>query len=369
MTAEVVIYGASGYTGKLIAWHMAEFGIPFIAAGRSQQRLEEQMAKVPELEGHDYECVAVDNDRAALAQLFQGKKVVYNVVGPFMQLGGPVVEACLDAGCHYLDSTGEQDWMFHVKRTWGKQFEEKNLVLIPACSWMWVGGVLAAELALEHPGIDTLDLLYLADSYTSVASTMSFMRMLVNDQFMLHNNELETWPRATAYPVHVPDLHMGLRALPWGGGGEVVWYEDDERVNNCSVLVAFRNQEMLGAVIGMVEEFEEKYSHLEGDDREQQTNSMGNAMVSEEPGREHPDINRSIISCIARGNTESVRVILRGNSPYLQTGVFAAEATRQLLIGEHNGAGAINPATAFGARKLISATASRGYLAWSATSA
>ena len=161
MTAEVVIYGASGYTGKLIAWHMAEFGIPFIAAGRSQQRLEEQMAKVPELEGHDYECVAVDNDRAALAELFQGKKVVYNVVGPFMQLGGPVVEACLDAGCHYLDSTGEQDWMFHVKRTWGKQFEEKNLVLIPACSWMWVGGVLAAELALEHPGVDTLDLLYL----------------------------------------------------------------------------------------------------------------------------------------------------------------------------------------------------------------
>jgi short subunit dehydrogenase-like uncharacterized protein len=59
MTAEVVIYGASGYTGKLIAWHMAEYGIPFIAAGRSQQRLEEQMAKVPELEGHDYECVEV----------------------------------------------------------------------------------------------------------------------------------------------------------------------------------------------------------------------------------------------------------------------------------------------------------------------
>ena len=39
MSAEVVIYGASGYTGKLIAWHMAEYGIPFIAAGRSQQRL------------------------------------------------------------------------------------------------------------------------------------------------------------------------------------------------------------------------------------------------------------------------------------------------------------------------------------------
>ena len=63
---------------------------------------------------------------------------------------------------------------------------------------------------------------------------------------------------------------------------------------------------------------------MEGDEREQQSNQMGNDMVSEEPGREDPDINRSIISCIARGNTESRTVIMRGNSPYLKTGAFAA---------------------------------------------
>ena len=44
MSKQVVIYGASGYTGKLISWHMAELGIPFIAAGRSLSRLEEQMS-------------------------------------------------------------------------------------------------------------------------------------------------------------------------------------------------------------------------------------------------------------------------------------------------------------------------------------
>lgn len=368
MTKEVVIYGASGYTGKLISWHMAERGIPFIAAGRSKQRLEEQMAKVPELEGHDYECVEVANDRASLAALFAGKKVVYNVVGPFMQLAGPVVEACLDAGCHYLDTTGEQDWMFHVKRTWGQQFADKGLVAIPAMSYMWVAGHLAAEVALENPAIDSLDLMYLADSFTSVASTMSFMRMLVNDQYFLHNRELETWPRATPYPVHSPDLHMQLQGLPWGGGGEVVWYEEDERVSNCSVLVAFKNQAMVGAVIDMVKQFEEKYTDLEGDAREKQSNEMGNEMVSEEPGREDPDVNRSIISCIARGNTESRMVIMRGNSPYLQTAAFAAEATSQLLLGEQNGSGAISPATAFGARKLIACAASLGYLTWDATS-
>jgi len=368
MSAEVVVYGASGYTGKLIAWHLAEYGIPFIAAGRNQQRLEEQMKKVPELEGHDYECIAVEHNEESLTRLFSGKKVVYNVVGPFMQLADPVVTACLNAGCHYLDTTGEQDWMFHVKKTYGRRFEEKGLLVIPACSWMWVGGLLAAELALEHPGIDTLDLMYLADSYTSVASTMSFMRMLVNDQHYLENNELLTWPRATPFNVTVPGMHMQLRSLPWGGGGEIVWYEDDARVRNCSVLVAFRNQAMLDLVIGMVREFEEKYSHLQGDAREKQTNAMGNAMVSEEPGREDPDVNRSIISCHGRGNTESISVILRGNSPYIQTGIFAAEACKRILLGQHRGSGAISPAQAFGARELMASIAEGGYLTWTATS-
>jgi hypothetical protein len=364
MTADVVVYGASGYTGKLIAWHLAEYGIPFIAAGRDQQRLEAQMKKVPELKGHDYQCVAVEHNAEALSELFDGKKVVYNVVGPFMQLAEPVVQACLSANCHYLDTTGEQDWMFKVKHSYGQQFAAKNLVVVPACSWMWVGGLLAAELALEQPGIDTLDLLYLADSYTSVASTMSFMRMLVNDQFYLANNELETWPRAQPFDVTVPGMHMHLGSLPWGGGGEVVWFQDDERVRNCSVLVAFRNQEMFNGVLGMVRDFEANFGDLEGEEREQKTNSMGNAMVAEEPPREDPNNNRSIVSCYGRGNTESISVILRGNSPYIQTGIFAAEACKRLLLGQQLGNGAMSPAKIFGAHELIASIAQRGQLSW-----
>src|SRR5271170_3375443 len=126
---DVVLYGASGYTGKLTAWKLAERGIPFIAAGRNKARLVEEMANVPELKGHDYSCVGVPHDKAALTELFSGRKVVLNIVGPFMQLGRPVVEAALAAGCHYFDTTGETDWMFALKREYGAAFAARDLVL------------------------------------------------------------------------------------------------------------------------------------------------------------------------------------------------------------------------------------------------
>jgi hypothetical protein len=368
MSAEVVVYGASGYTGKLIAWHLAVRGIPFIAAGRNRARLEEQMRKVPELQGARYECVEVAHDVAALTALFRGRKVVYNVVGPFMQLGEPVVQACLEAGCHYLDTTGEQDWMLMLKRRYGAAYAARGRLLVPACSWMWLAGQLAAELALETPGVDTLDLCYLADSNTSVASTMSFLRMLTKDQFYLEHNALCTWPQATAYPVSIPGVHRVYNALPWSGGGEPVWYEDDPRVRNCSVLVAFRNQAMLQAIVNILVEFEQQHKHLPVEEQEKITNALGNQLVSTEPERENPDLNRSLLSCHGRGNTASVSVVLRGNSPYIQTGAFAAEATRTILLGQHGGAGFMSPAGAFGARRMIAAAADGGWLSWEASS-
>jgi len=364
---QVIVYGASGYTGKLIAWHLAEEKIPFIAAGRSAERLEEQMAAVPECSGHDYESIAVENTKEALVDLFRGKKIVYNVVGPFMQLGEPVVQAALEAGCHYFDTTGETDWMIMIRDRYGDAFRDKGLLLCPATSYMWAAGLLAAEMALETPGVDSLDILYLADSDTSVASTKSFLRMCTKPQHYLERNEMKVWPYATAYDVIAPDHHATYKAVPWSGGGETVWYQHDERVNNCTTLVAFKNREIFGAILGVLVEFEEKYRDLPPEEQEAVTNQIGAAITTEEPGREVPGLNRHITSCVGRGNTGGVRVILRGNSPYRQTGALAAEACRRVLLAKDRAAGFVSPAQAFGARELASALSELGYLAWETT--
>ena len=357
---EVVLYGASGYTGKLVSWHLAEMGIPFVAAGRNKDRLKLEMDLVPELAGHPYEIAEVAHDRESLAKLFAGKKVVYNFVGPFMQLSECVVQACLDAGVHYFDTTGETDWMLMLRDKYGAAFAAQDLLLSPASSYMWQAGVLAAEIALETPGIDTLDILYFGTSDTSEASTMSFLRMCTNPQYFLENNELVQWPYGVSYPVRVADHNRIFAALPWSGGGEPIWYQHDARVSNCQVLTAFGSP-LFPAVIKLLEDFERDHRGKSPEEREEITNAIGNQLVSVEPGREKPAVNRTVTTVVARGDTGGVEVMIMGNCGYRQTALIAAESVRRLLNGQLLKTGFQAASHAFGARNLINALAERGY--------
>src|SRR5258708_18821552 len=132
-----------------------------------------------------------------------GRKVCLNIVGRFMELGAEAVEAGWDAGCHCVDTAGEIDWVLLLRQEFGPKFKAKGLALCPANSYMFAEGNIAAEIALETPGIDTLDIVYLADSQVSVASTASFLRMCTNPQHYLQNGELVMWPYATSYSVQL----------------------------------------------------------------------------------------------------------------------------------------------------------------------
>jgi len=69
----VVVYGASGYTGRLICEYLREYHVPFIAAGRSADTLKASMeANVAGIETADYEIVEVSHDADALKSVFAG---------------------------------------------------------------------------------------------------------------------------------------------------------------------------------------------------------------------------------------------------------------------------------------------------------
>lgn len=96
MAKPVVVYGASGYTGRLVCEYLRQYHVPFVAAGRDEAKLKASMdSHVPGIETADYEVAAVDHDVASLTDLFKGASVVLNTVGPFSELGPAAVEAAL----------------------------------------------------------------------------------------------------------------------------------------------------------------------------------------------------------------------------------------------------------------------------------
>ena len=83
----VIVYGASGYTGRLICEYLREYNVPFVAAGRDKARIAEALDKVPGIDTVEHDIVEVAHDVAPLTELFTGAQVVCNTVGPFAQYG------------------------------------------------------------------------------------------------------------------------------------------------------------------------------------------------------------------------------------------------------------------------------------------
>lgn len=340
MNAEVVIYGASGYTGKHVAERLAQKGIPFIAAGRNRDRIAQQLAALPGLAGARYEVVGVEHEEAALTALLRGKKVVYNLVGPYMQLGRPVLHAALAAGCHYLDCTGEQDWMYLLKSDYAERFAAKDLALLPATSAMWNMGMLASELVLQTPGIDALDITYTLSGVPSVSSTLSFMRMCCQPQYLLQNNRRVAWPVGSVEIV-TPGVHEVLVALPWSGGGEAVWFEDDPRVHTCSTLVTFRNRALMDMIVRRATEFQAHYADKPPAEQEAATNRWAMEIAPQgDLARDDRALHRALISCQGRGENDVRSLVLPGVAlGYVGTSVLGSLTIDTLLRNQQRRVG------------------------------
>ena len=97
-----MIYGASGYTGTLIAQHAEEVGHSPILAGRSVPAV----AALAEKLDLPHRLASLD-DKSALRAALKDVDLVLNAAGPFLHTATPLVEACLDEGVHYIDISNE----------------------------------------------------------------------------------------------------------------------------------------------------------------------------------------------------------------------------------------------------------------------
>jgi short subunit dehydrogenase-like uncharacterized protein len=153
---DLVLFGATGFTGGLTADYLAEHGpsgLRWALAGRNRGKLEAVRTRLakdhPDL--GELELVVVDaGDQAALADVVRRAKVAVTTVGPYQQLGGPLVAACAETGTDYVDLTGEPEF---VDTTYVEQHataEASGARIVHACGFDSIPHDLGAYFTVQQ---------------------------------------------------------------------------------------------------------------------------------------------------------------------------------------------------------------------------
>lgn len=150
-----MIYGANGYTGRMMVEEAVKRGLKPVLAGRSAAALEPLAQK----HGLAVRAFALDNP-AALRTGLNGIGLVLHCAGPFSATCRPMLEACLDVGAHYLDITGEID-VFALCHEHDAAARAKGVVVLPGSGFDVVPtDCLAAQLKRELTGATSLVLAF-----------------------------------------------------------------------------------------------------------------------------------------------------------------------------------------------------------------
>jgi short subunit dehydrogenase-like uncharacterized protein len=153
MTAPLLVYGAYGYTGELVARQAVARGLSPIVAGRDSERV----VRVARSLGCEWRAFPL-TDPDAIRRGIRGAGAVVHCAGPFVRTAVPMAEACVDERIHYLDVTGEIP-VFQSLLGLGPAARNVGVMLLPGAGFDIVpSDCLAAHLVRRLPGATALTL-------------------------------------------------------------------------------------------------------------------------------------------------------------------------------------------------------------------
>ncbi|WP_205697912.1 trans-acting enoyl reductase family protein [Conexibacter sp. SYSU D00693] len=340
----IAVYGATGFTGKLVAAELARRGVPAVLCGRSAANLEPLAAQ------HGFEARAAANtDPAALRAAFEGCAAVISCAGPFLEVGEPVVEAAIDAGCHYVDTTGETPFIQLVLERHGPRAEAQGVTLVPGIGFDYLPGDLIAHLAAE--GQERLDELVVAYAVEAFRATRGTTRSAL---LMLGEGDWRQ-PLGLTFDFDAP---IGRRRMSRYPSGEAVTVPRHTSARTVTTLLTSatvaphpaleRATPLLSAPMALAFRSKRLRALLDkAIDR-----------LPEGPSEESRASVRWTVTAEAR--PAGRRATVSGPDVYGVTGTITVEAATRLARGEAKKAGGAAPSEAFDPRSFLDALAPAG---------
>lgn len=213
MTQLLLIYGANGYTGRLIVEEAYRRGLRPIIAGRSAESIE-ALASQWDLPARVFSL----EEPARLLEMLQDVHTLVNCAGPFYSRSfKPLLRACMNSGTHYLDITGEVD-VFEEAASQGEQAAAAGIVVMPGVGFDVVPtDCLAAHLKRRVPDAVSLSLGFSGSGGVSHGTAMTMVENIAEQSLVRRAGDLV--PVASGSRTRVIDFGRGPRlgmGIPWG---------------------------------------------------------------------------------------------------------------------------------------------------------
>ena len=354
----IVVYGATGYTGRLVARELARLDAEFVLAGRNAAKLD---ALVAELDAEPETAAVALDDPAGLRRLFEPAAAVIACAGPFTVHGEPVLAAAVETGTHYLDTTGEQTFMRMVFDGYGEPAKRAGAALVTAMGFDYVPGDMIAALTAEGMGpLDEVVLAYSVEEFGMTRGTLhSSLRILGGDPVTYRDG---AWvppsggDRAGTWEFPQP---IGRQAMLRFPGGEPITVPRHVDTRNVSVLFSAKSV-LPSAHLAPAADVLMPAMRLA---LRTPLRRAADALIERLPEGPEEEARRACkftISCEARAGDTRRRGLIKGSDVY---GLTAVSIVRGALLAAAPGfghEGALAPAQAFDPAEFLAAFGEHG---------
>jgi short subunit dehydrogenase-like uncharacterized protein len=215
-----MIYGATGYSGRLVTKKALEKGLKPVLAGRESDHIWERAADL----GLECRAFSLDHSTDILAEQLKGIDALISCAGPFSATARPMIEACIKAGTHYFDITGEMEvFEFAHSREIDAAAKAAGISICPGIGFDVIPtDCLARALVEELPDATELHLGFSGDMAVSPGTAKSMIEGFAIGTMARRNGKI------TPIPLEVSDIDYGngmqqSMSVSWGDVS-TAWY-------------------------------------------------------------------------------------------------------------------------------------------------
>lgn len=346
----IALYGATGYTGRLVAAELAAADADLILSGRNPEKL---VALAGKLGGEVSVRPARLDDPTSLADLLTDCAVVIDCAGPFVRYGEPVLRAAVETSTHYLDTTGEQPYMQMAFERYGPGAAQAEVAVVPAMGFDYVPGDMLAALTAEGMGeVDEVTVAYAWFGFQPSRGTMlSTLDILSGGA--VEWRKLQWLParpfRPDRFDFPEPIGRQRMLSFPAGEQITVPRHIPARQVRTLLTAATYAPHRSLGALMPLLARPTSLALRTP-------LKRALRAAVNRLPEGPAPEdrVDRYTIACEVSRGEQLRRGVLRGTDAYGVTAAFISKAAMIAAGSGFSASGALAPSQAFEPKSFLS---------------